>query len=242
MLKKWLFLLLALLTLFTLAACDKEEPTTPPSDDPPISNSTPSTPNAPTLVHSGALQDGAITWEIYSDGKMVLKGSGALEDFESAEDQPWWMQGGATWNDRNYLEDDIALVTSLVVEEGITSLGAFAFAEQLSLTSVTLPQSLTALSLSCFQNCPKLSTVSGGKGLSTIGDDAFNGCIILESIELSSALDEVGWCAFDQLRHNSNADLKLKVRFHGTEAQWSAVAVSSGNTALTSAEVTYVTE
>lgn len=243
MLKKWLLLLLSLVLLLTLVACNKDE-TPPPSNNNTNTQNPPSdeSNNGPVVVHSGTLQDGAIIWEIDSNGKMVVKGSGAMPDFEEAEDQPWWMQGGSTWLDRNLQEEDIVLVTSLVIEEGITALGEYTFAEQESLATVTLPSTLSSLPVSCFKDCTKLRTVSGGTALITIESEAFCGCEVLESIELSSALTRVDWNAFEGLRHNSNSDLKLKVRFHGTEAQWNAVITDFGNTALTGAEVTYVTE
>lgn len=242
MLKKWFLLLLACLMVFTLAACNKEDPTPPSNDDPtPSKPTTPPAPNALVLAHSGTLQNGAIAWEIYTtdgtDGKLYLKGNGALEDFESAEDQPWWTYGDDTmYGKRNVMEENIALVTEIVVGEGITHLGENAFAEQLSVTKVTLPSTLTALSVSCFKNCPKLRTVSGGKGITTIAESTFKYCTVLESIELSSALVEVHWCAFDE------ASDSITVYFDGTEAQWSAITVDSGNESFKNATVVYPAE
>lgn len=242
MLKKWFLLLLACLMVFTLAACNKEEPT-PPSNDDPTPNNPPKQPaqNALVLAHSGTLQNGAITWEIYTtdgtDGKLYLKGNGALEDFESAEDQPWWTYGDDTmYGDRNIMEENIALITEIVVEEGITELGEYAFAEQESVTSVTLPSTLTTLSDSCFKDCPKLRTVSGGTGVSSIGGNAFKYCTVLQTIELSNKLTEVGWCAFDEV---PNA---ITVRFDGTEQEWNAITVDVGNEKFTNATVVYPTE
>lgn len=242
MLKKWFLLLLACLMVFTLAACNKEEPT-PPSNDDPTPNNPPKQPaqNALVLAHSGTLQNGAITWEIYTtdgtDGVLYLKGSGALEDFESVDAQPWWTYGDDTaYGERNIMEENIALVTEIVVGEGITKLGENAFAEQLSVTKVTLPSTLTTLSVSCFKNCPKLRTVSGGKSIATIAESAFKYCTVLESIELSSALREVDWCAFDETPDT------ITIRFDGTEAQWNAITVDSGNDSFKNATVVYPAE
>ena len=242
MLKKWFLLLLACVMLFTLAGCNKEEPTPPSNDDPtPNKPTTPPAQNALVLAHSGTLQNGAITWEIYTtdgtDGKLYLKGNGALEDFESVDAQPWWTYGDDTmYGERNIMEENIALVTEIVVGEGITELGENAFAEQLSVTSVTLPSTLTALSDSCFKDCPKLRTVSGGTGLTSIKGNAFKYCTVLESIELSGKLTEVGWCAFDQLQK------PLTVRFQGTESEWSTITVADGNDSFKNATVIYPNE
>ncbi len=160
MLKKWFLVLLLLAALFAFGACKKEDPTPPPANGPTAPKPPSSGTAQPVLEHSGTLQDGAITWEIYSDGKMVVKGSGAIPDFESIElDQPWWLYGDTkVYGDRNTNEDPIALVTSIVIEEGITSLGKNAFADQDSVTTVTLPNTLTTLGEACFKDCQKLST------------------------------------------------------------------------------------
>ena len=238
MLKKWFLLLLALAMLFTLAACNKEDPTPPPNDD--TGNPTTSTsPSTAVVAHSGTLQNGAISWEIHTvngtDGKHYLKGSGALEDFESAQDQPWWMYGDTkTYGERNTMEDAIVLVTAIVVEEGITALGANAFADQDSVTTVTLPSTLTTLGEACFKDCQKLSTVNGGVGIASIDDEAFHSCTSLESIELSSALTHVGVSAFDFL-----GEITLTVRFQGTEEQWNAIVCEYGNTKFKDVEPSY---
>lgn len=242
MFKKWFLLLLAILMIFSLAACNKQDPTPPSNDDPTPNKPTPSTPKAePTLVDSGALQNGAITWELYTDdsmtGTLYLKGSGALEDLESAEDQPWWIYGDdRIYGDRNLMENDIVLITAIVVEEGITKLGENTLAEQESVTSITLPSTLTVLSNACLKDCKNLRTVSGGTGITLIEANALRYCTVLESIELSSKLTEVGESAFGGLQR------ALSVRFHGTEAQWSAITVALGNEKLTSATVLYPTE
>ena len=241
MLKKWFLLLLACMLIFTLAACSKKDPT-PPKEDP-LTQSKPKNPapNALVLAHSGTLQDGAITWEIYttdgSDGTLYLKGSGALMDFESPEDQPWWENGDDKANgDRNVMEENIALVTTIVIGEGITALGENAFAEQESVKTVTLPSTLTKIANSCFKDCKNLHTVLGGTGVTSIEANAFKYCSLLETVELSSALCGVGESAFDWL----NKD--LTVRFHGTEEQWEIVEIDIGNEKLESATVVYLTE
>jgi hypothetical protein len=242
MLKKWFLLLLACLMLFALAACHKEEPT-PPSVNPPAPNKPTNPPqtNAAILMDSGALQNGAITWELYTTdgqtGTLYLKGSGALEDFESANEADWWLYGDrTTYGDRNVMEEHIVLITAIVVEEGITELGENAFAEQESVKTVTLPSTLTKIANSCFKDCINLQTVLGGTGVTSIEANAFKYCSLLETVELSSALLEVGEAAFDELKKS------LTVRFHGTEAQWSDVEIDVGNGKLEDATIVYISE
>jgi hypothetical protein len=52
-----------------------------------------------------------------------------------------------------------ALVTDLVIPDGVTSIGSYAFYNCTSLTSVTLPSGVTSIGSYAFYNCSKLTSV-----------------------------------------------------------------------------------
>ncbi len=91
-----------------------------------------------------------------------------------------------------YLND--ALLTDLTVPEGVTSIGARAFANCRQLTSVTLPSSLLSIGDGAFSYCGKLKSVEGLRG--TIGDRAFKGCTSLKTIDLAEGVVSIGEEAF----------------------------------------------
>jgi len=81
---------------------------------------------------SGSISNGAISWNI-TNGKLTLSGKGKTGDF--------------AYNDNGYTAPWCAYkdkITSIVVGEGITEIGALAFADVNKAKSVSLPQSLTS--------------------------------------------------------------------------------------------------
>ena len=78
------------------------------------------------------------------------------------------------------------LVTNLVIPDGVTSIGDFAFTDCSSLESVTIPDSVESIGDYAFSSCTSLTSVSIGKGVTSIGSHAFYNYISnsLTSIEV----------------------------------------------------------
>jgi hypothetical protein len=64
-------------------------------------------------------------------------------------------------------------ITSLVIPEGVTSMGWRAVAGSRSLTSVTLPSTLTNIAIGAFADCTSLTTIDLPASLREIGSNAF---------------------------------------------------------------------
>ncbi|MBQ8357967.1 MAG: leucine-rich repeat domain-containing protein [Clostridia bacterium] len=249
MLKKCFLVLMALLMILTLAACDKQDPdavedpdTTNNGGDSQTGGDNNTTPQQNTsLYNSGTLEDSAITWEMYEDGRLIIKGTGEMTVLDRPNDYPWYPFGGSTSSERSDADGGVPLATSIIIEAGVTSVADKAFFECKLLKTVTLASTVTSLGYQSFAYCANLQTVSG-TGLTTIGDQAFRYCTSLEKVTLSSALTTVGMSAFDNLRLGSNTNQKLAIRFKGTQAQLSAVTIDSGNAYFKEATVEYVSE
>ena len=102
-----------------------------------------------------------------------------------------------TRNPNNYKGSIV--ISPLVVFEGITyhvtSIGNVAFASS-SLSSVVIPEGVTSIGESAFDHCYDLTTVSLPEGITRIADSAFESCVTLNSIKLPSSLQEIGIQAF----------------------------------------------
>lgn len=85
---------------------------------------------------------------------------------------------------------------TVVLRDGVESIGENAFARWTTLTSVTIPDSVTTIGDSAFTNCSALATVSFGSGLKTIGDSAFTFTALSGKLELPAGLEEIGDNAF----------------------------------------------
>ena len=84
-----------------------------------------------------------------------------------------------------YLYLDGALVTELVIPEGVTSIADNAFWGCSSLTSITIPESVTEIGTNAFSGCSSLTSITIPEGVTSIGEHAFYGCSGLTSVVIS---------------------------------------------------------
>ena len=93
-----------------------------------------------------------------------------------------------------YVND--TLLQELVIPDGITSIGIYAFYNCSKLTSVTIPSSVTSIGESAFSGCSGLTSVTIPSGVTSIGSWAFSGCSGLTSVTISSGVTSIGSGAF----------------------------------------------
>lgn len=140
----------------------------------------------------------------FSDGTLTISGSGAAAAYNTGTGAPWSEFAGD--------------IKSVVIEEGITEIGANAFYNIPSITSLELPESLEKIGSSAFSDCTGITDIvfpsglktiesaafaySGLKditfneGLEEIGASAFGSCTALERVYLPSTLTTLGYRAF----------------------------------------------
>lgn len=133
-----------------------------------------------SAVESGTCGNG-VTW-VLNAGTLTIDGKGSMTDYKDSEPAPW-----------DVFREEI---TRLVIADGITSIGSFAFYGCANITSVTIPDSVKTIGKFAFTACKRLSAVQLGKGLESIGDSAFNNCISLASVRLPYSLTSLGTQAF----------------------------------------------
>ncbi|MDR0307255.1 MAG: leucine-rich repeat protein [Chitinispirillales bacterium] len=104
----------------------------------------------------------------FDNGVLTISGTGAMADYSSPSNIPW-----------NIYADSIA---SVVINDGIISIGQASFALCSALTSVTIPNSVTSIGVAAFQNCIGLTSVTIPAGVTTLGLNAFSNCTGLTSV------------------------------------------------------------
>jgi hypothetical protein len=92
---------------------------------------------------------------------------------------------------------------SVVINDGITSIGESAFEGSESLTSVTMTDSITTIGNDAFYLCEKLKTFTWSKNLTSIGEWAFGWCS-LSKLHIPKGLDLIGDWAFYGLESLEN--------------------------------------
>ena len=79
-------------------------------------------------------------------------------------------------------------IKEIVVEEGVTSIGAYAFTDCYALTKIDLPESLTVIGKNAFAWAGMLEEVSIPDGVEIMGENTFTGCSELKKVKLPASL------------------------------------------------------
>lgn len=84
---------------------------------------------------------------------------------------------------------------AVVIPDGVTSIGDFAFQNCESLTAVKIADSVTSIGNFAFWGCSALASVYIPDGLTSIGDGAFQACDVLTAIDLPESVTHIGRAA-----------------------------------------------
>ena len=88
-----------------------------------------------------------------------------------------------------YINDE--LVIDLVISDGITSIGNYAFFGCSGLTSVTIPDCVTSIGDSAFSGCSGLTSVTIPDSVTSIGNYAFSNCSGLKTLVIGNGVSSL---------------------------------------------------
>jgi len=111
-------------------------------------------------------------------------------------------------------------LTSVTIDEGVKSTGAYMFYKCGNLTTVTLPESLTTIADGSFAFCSNLDHVKIPARVTCIGDGAFSNCTSLSEITLQDGVKTIGADAFLSCRGLTSITLPDSVTDIGKDAFW----------------------
>ncbi len=146
-------------------------------------------------------EDG-LYWAV-EDGVLTIRGKGAMSPYNYGQ-SPWY--------------DFRSEVKTVVIEDGVTAIGQWAFSDFDLVAQVQLPDSLTEIGAYAFRNCSLLEKVSLSRDLTTIGDGAFMDCSSITDISFSSKVTSIGDSAFSNCSSLLIARLPYSIRDIGASA------------------------
>ena len=111
-------------------------------------------------------------------------------------------------------------LTSVTIDEGVKSTGAYMFYKCGNLTTVTLPESLTTIADGSFAFCSNLDHVKIPARVTCIGDGAFSNCTSLSEITLRDGVKTIGASAFSSCQALTSITLPDSVTDIGKDAFW----------------------
>ena len=137
---------------------------------------------------------------------LTIGGEGAMYDYSSSYTTvPWNAQksritsvmidDGVTSIGDSAFEDCSAL-KSVSGMKGVTSLGKWAFYKCTSLESFAIPSGVKSIPDCLFYDCSKLNSVTIHDQVTSIGSSAFFGCSILKTLSIPDSVQTIGYYAF----------------------------------------------
>lgn len=182
-----------------------------------------------------------INWSLDSSGVLSLTGTGAMKDYNSESEAPWYSQKSK--------------IKKVVIGDGITHIGAYSFKDYEALTSVTIPASVTSGGAMAFymvgvsklkdvyykgdiaswcnidfqcNPCMNESNLYFKGALVTdvkipatvksISEYAFDGCASMTSLEIPEGVESIGRLSFSQCRNLKKVTLPKSLKSIGGAA------------------------
>ena len=189
------------------------------------------TASAASTATSGSCGDDAY-WTL-NDGVLTISGIGSIKD-----SYPSQFESIAKQISSVVIEDGISRIgvfafyncnsiESVVIPESVISIGACAFSRCSNLEEIVLPNGLTKIDNGVFTDCICLGSISIPNGVSSIGSQSFLNCRSLESITLSNNLNEIGNGAFGGCSSLNNVVIPSSVNAIGEGAFSSCTSLKS---------------
>ncbi|MBQ6585183.1 MAG: leucine-rich repeat domain-containing protein, partial [Coriobacteriales bacterium] len=112
-----------------------------------------------------------LIWIVDTDtGILEISGNGTMKSYAGTA------TGHGPWCSAN--------PTIVVIDEGVTSIGAYAFYECSSITQVEIPDSMTMIQNNSFSYCTSLRSIIIPQSVSSLGSSVFLGCTSLEAADV----------------------------------------------------------
>ncbi len=161
-----------------------------------------------TLATSGQCGENVFWTFDESTGLLTISGTGEMTNYSYSG------SNASPFNNNTSIK-------SVVVEDGVTNIGTYAFRSCSSLLNISLPNSLTDIGSSAFAYCDSLSNIQLPGGLDKIESETFYGCSALETIHFSNSIKTIGYNAFTYCRNIKN------VYFDGSAEDWCDISYES---------------
>lgn len=181
---------------------------------------------AAPVTDSGVCGDG-LTWTLDNEGTLTISGTGEMYDYNWGEGLPWG-------------QDDLTKIINVVIENGVTNIGAGAFYDCINLksvvipdsvmyigeaafafctglTEVTIPSNVEVVSSAAFMDCRQLKDITIQEGVCRIGNDAFRNCHSLTTVKIPSSVAELFVSTFSYCSNLTAIDVSEDNRVYCSE-------------------------
>ena len=116
-----------------------------------------------------------ISYTFVETGVIVISGTGEMEDYDN-NSSPFYNNGS---------------IKKVIVSDGITSIGEYAFSGCGGLENIIIPDTITSIGAYAFKDCQSFTEIKIPEHVDSIGKGAFKDCKNLKSINLPDSLLEI---------------------------------------------------
>ena len=155
--------------------------------------------------------DGSVMATLSDDGTLTISGNGKMKDWRNSSDEAW------DSNRKN--------IKNVIINNGVTSIGNFAFSDCTSLTNITIPNSVTSIGDYAFWYC-NLKNITIPNGVTSIGYSAFYRCTSLTNITIPNSVTSIGDFAFNECTSLTNIAIPDSVTSIGDHAFYKCDSLS----------------
>ena len=125
-----------------------------------------------TAVTSGTCGED-VSWKLSEDGTLTISGNGAMSnDWAPGISAPWYTNREK--------------ILTVIIENGVTNIGNYAFEACSVLTSIMIPESVTSIGEKAFYNCSSLASLTIPKSVASIGYGIFYNCSSLTNVTVEA--------------------------------------------------------
>jgi len=126
-------------------------------------------------------------------------------------------------------------IITIIIPEGVTSIGKNAFSGCGSLVTITIPNSVTRIGRRAFRGCTSLATVTITDSVTSISGGAFLGCSSLKTISILNSVIIIGNGAFNGCKSLENITIPrttLMLSFNSIKTLITTVVLTSDCTSI----------
>ena len=152
------------------------------------------------IISSGSCGPNAV-WELDGNGTLKISGTGEISDFGDC--------AFSTWNDLD------GWIKKIEIEEGITSIGDYAFYNCSAVEQVTIPNTVVRIGAYAFALCDSLTYIELPNSVQTVGEYTFFSCPKLEMAVLSNNLSVLERYMFHLCRGLKSVEIPSGVKSIG---------------------------
>ena len=119
------------------------------------------------IIASGTCGDN-LTWELTNEGELIIEGIGDMSNYDYNTRSPWYSYRSS--------------IGTVILGEGLTSIGTSAFSDCSSLTTINIPEGVTSIGAGAFYDCSSLTSITIPESATSIGEWAFSKCSSLVDV------------------------------------------------------------